>query len=58
MRHAEGASAVQSLPLMLLLLPRGWGAAPLACSMPTLRVYAQRNARKDIPKKLKLNLSK
>ncbi|MCS7077938.1 MAG: hypothetical protein NZ455_14600 [Bacteroidia bacterium] len=34
----------------------GWGAAPLARSTPTLWAYAQRNAHKDTPKKLKLNL--
>ncbi|MCS7077039.1 MAG: hypothetical protein NZ455_10040 [Bacteroidia bacterium] len=60
MRHAEGKplGLVRSPSPTLLLLPRGWGAAPLARSTPTLWAYAQRNAHKDTPKKLKLNLSK
>ncbi|MCS7076927.1 MAG: hypothetical protein NZ455_09480 [Bacteroidia bacterium] len=33
----------------------GVGVAPLARSTPTLWAYAQRNAHKDTPKKLKLN---
>ncbi|MCS7075153.1 MAG: hypothetical protein NZ455_00490 [Bacteroidia bacterium] len=31
----------------------GWGAAPLARSTPTLWAYAQHNAHKDTPKKIK-----
>ncbi|MCS7076788.1 MAG: hypothetical protein NZ455_08770 [Bacteroidia bacterium] len=34
----------------LLLLPRGWGAAPLARSTPTLPTQAQRDVGKDTPK--------
>ncbi|MDW8347537.1 MAG: hypothetical protein RML94_11310 [Bacteroidia bacterium] len=36
----------------------GRGAAPSARSTPTLWAYAQRNAHKDTPKKLKPNLQK
>ncbi|MCS7075737.1 MAG: hypothetical protein NZ455_03465 [Bacteroidia bacterium] len=35
----------------------GWGAAPLARSTPTLWAYAQRNAHKDTPKKIKIRSS-
>ncbi|MCS7075974.1 MAG: hypothetical protein NZ455_04670 [Bacteroidia bacterium] len=62
MREACGgrASARCEAPSPTLsLLPRGWaggGAAPSARSTPTLWAYAQRNAHKDTPKKLKLNL--
>ncbi|MCS7076223.1 MAG: hypothetical protein NZ455_05925 [Bacteroidia bacterium] len=60
MRHAEGkpSGLVRSHPHTLSLLPRGWagrGVTPLARSTPTLWAYAQRNAHKDTPKKLKLN---
>ncbi|MCS7076690.1 MAG: hypothetical protein NZ455_08280 [Bacteroidia bacterium] len=38
MRHAEGKplGLVRSPSPTLLLLPRGWGAVPLAHSTPTL----------------------
>ncbi|MCS7077552.1 MAG: hypothetical protein NZ455_12620 [Bacteroidia bacterium] len=55
MRRACG-STVRSPSPTFKPLPRGWGAAPLARSTPTLWAYAQRNAHKDTPKKLKLNL--
>ncbi|MCS7077683.1 MAG: hypothetical protein NZ455_13285 [Bacteroidia bacterium] len=52
MRHAKGVRQHGAKPsLTLLPLPRGWGAAPLARSTPTLWAYAQRNAHKDTPKK-------
>ncbi|MDW8346330.1 MAG: hypothetical protein RML94_05175 [Bacteroidia bacterium] len=47
MRHAEGkpSGLVRSPSPTLLLLPRGWGAAPLARSTPT---RAQRGTRPTI----------
>ncbi|MCS7077387.1 MAG: hypothetical protein NZ455_11795 [Bacteroidia bacterium] len=50
-------STVRSPSPTLLLLPRGWGAAPLARSTPTLPTRAQRDVGKDTPKKELKNLS-
>ncbi|MDW8346781.1 MAG: hypothetical protein RML94_07515 [Bacteroidia bacterium] len=60
MREACGGQAVRlgAKPLAhSFALAQGWaggGAAPLARSTPTLWAYAQRNAHKDTPKKLKI----
>ncbi|MCS7077323.1 MAG: hypothetical protein NZ455_11470 [Bacteroidia bacterium] len=51
MRRACG-STVRSPSPTLSLLPRGWGAAPLARSTPTLPTRAQQAVGKDTPKKL------
>ncbi|MDW8345677.1 MAG: hypothetical protein RML94_01880 [Bacteroidia bacterium] len=58
MRHAEGKpSGLVRSPSPTPSNPcpgvGGWGAAPSARSTPTLWAYAQRNAHKDTPKKVK-----
>ncbi|MCS7076902.1 MAG: hypothetical protein NZ455_09350 [Bacteroidia bacterium] len=57
MRHAEGVRQHGTKPLAhtfnLINRGRGRGVVPLARSTPTLWAYAQRNAHKDTPKKIK-----
>ncbi|MCS7076132.1 MAG: hypothetical protein NZ455_05465 [Bacteroidia bacterium] len=56
MREACGGQAVRlgAKPSpTLILLSRGWGAAPLARRTPTLPTRAQRAVGKDTPKKTK-----